>query len=31
MWKNGRVGCGDAAMRLKTGDRVRVDGSKGIV
>lgn len=25
------VGCGDATMRLKTGDRVRVDGGKGIV
>ncbi|HET9647969.1 MAG TPA: PEP/pyruvate-binding domain-containing protein [Microlunatus sp.] len=25
------VGCGDATMRLRTGDRVRVDGSTGIV
>ena len=25
------VGCGDATMHLKTGDRVRVDGGKGIV
>jgi pyruvate,water dikinase len=25
------VGCGDATMRLKTGDRVRVDGSQGTV
>jgi phosphohistidine swiveling domain-containing protein len=25
------VNCGDATMRLKTGDRVRVDGSKGTV
>ncbi len=25
------VGCGDATMRLKTGDRVRVDGGKGTV
>jgi pyruvate,water dikinase len=25
------VGCGDASMRLKTGDRVRMDGSQGIV
>jgi len=25
------VGCGNATMRLKTGDRVRVDGGKGIV
>ncbi len=25
------VGCGDATMRLKTGDRVRVDGGKGHV
>ncbi len=25
------VGCGDATMRLKTGDRVRVDGGKGSV
>ncbi len=25
------VGCGDATMRLKTGDWVRVDGSKGLV
>jgi pyruvate,water dikinase len=25
------VGCGDATMRLKTGDRVRVDGGQGIV
>lgn len=25
------VGCGDATMRLKTGDRVRINGSKGIV
>ena len=25
------VGCGDATMRLKTGDRVRVDGGKGCV
>jgi phosphoenolpyruvate synthase/pyruvate phosphate dikinase len=25
------VGCGDATMRLKTGDMVRVDGGKGQV
>jgi len=25
------VGCGDATIRLKTGDRVRVDGGQGIV
>jgi phosphohistidine swiveling domain-containing protein len=25
------VGCGDATMRLKTGDRIRVDGGKGLV
>ena len=25
------VGCGDATMRLRTGDRVRVDGGKGTV
>ena len=25
------VGCGNATMLLKTGDRVRVDGGKGIV
>ncbi len=25
------VGCGDATMRLVTGDRVRVDGGRGIV
>jgi rifampicin phosphotransferase len=25
------VGCGDATMRLKTGDRVRVDGGRGCV
>jgi phosphoenolpyruvate synthase/pyruvate phosphate dikinase len=25
------VGCGDATMRLKTGDRVRVDGGQGQV
>jgi pyruvate,water dikinase len=25
------VGCGDATARLKTGDRVRVDGGRGIV
>ncbi len=25
------VGCGDATMRLTTGDRVRVDGARGIV
>ena len=25
------VGCGDATMRLRTGDRVRVDGGQGIV
>jgi len=25
------VGCGDATMRLKTGDRVRVDGGQGVV
>jgi pyruvate,water dikinase len=25
------VGCGDATARLKTGDRVRVDGAQGIV
>jgi rifampicin phosphotransferase len=25
------VGCGDATSRLKTGDRVRVDGGRGIV
>jgi phosphoenolpyruvate synthase/pyruvate phosphate dikinase len=24
------VGCGDATARLKTGDRVRVDGGRGI-
>jgi len=24
-------GCGDATMRLKTGDRIRVDGGKGLV
>jgi phosphohistidine swiveling domain-containing protein len=24
------IGCGDATMRLKTGDRVRVDGGKGL-
>jgi hypothetical protein len=23
------VGCGDATMRLRTGDRVRVDGTEG--
>lgn len=23
------VGCGDATMRLKTGDRIRIDGAKG--
>ena len=25
------VGCGDATIRLKTGDRVRVDGGRGVV
>jgi phosphohistidine swiveling domain-containing protein len=25
------VGCGDATLRLKTGDRVRVDGGQGVV
>lgn len=25
------VGCGNATMRLKTGDRVRVDGARGVV
>jgi phosphoenolpyruvate synthase/pyruvate phosphate dikinase len=25
------VGCGNATMRLKTGDRVRVNGGQGIV
>jgi len=25
------VGCGNATMRLKTGDRVRVDGGRGAV
>jgi len=25
------VGCGDATLRLKTGDRVRVDGGRGLV
>lgn len=25
------VGCHDATMHLKTGDRVRVDGGKGLV
>lgn len=25
------VGCGDATMRLSTGDRVRVDGARGVV
>lgn len=25
------VGCGDATMRLQTGDRVRVDGGRGVV
>jgi pyruvate,water dikinase len=25
------VGCGNATMRLKTGDRVRVNGGKGVV
>jgi phosphoenolpyruvate synthase/pyruvate phosphate dikinase len=25
------VGCSDATMRLKTGDKVRVDGSNGTV
>ena len=25
------VGCGNATQRLKTGDRVRVDGAKGVV
>jgi phosphoenolpyruvate synthase/pyruvate phosphate dikinase len=25
------VGCGDATLRLKTGDRVRVDGGAGTV
>jgi phosphoenolpyruvate synthase/pyruvate phosphate dikinase len=24
------VGCGDATMRLKTGDRVRVNGGQGL-
>jgi pyruvate,water dikinase len=25
------VGCGDATRRLRTGDRVRVDGALGVV
>jgi phosphoenolpyruvate synthase/pyruvate phosphate dikinase len=25
------VGCGNATTRLRTGDRVRVDGAKGLV
>ncbi|HOS42888.1 MAG TPA: PEP-utilizing enzyme [Armatimonadota bacterium] len=25
------VGCGDATLRLRTGDRVRVDGGRGTV
>ena len=25
------VGCGDATTRLKTGDRIRVDGARGVV
>jgi pyruvate,water dikinase len=25
------VGCGEATMRLRTGDRVRVDGGQGLV
>ena len=25
------VGCGDATIRLDTGDRVRVDGGRGVV
>jgi pyruvate,water dikinase len=25
------VGCRDASLRLKTGDRVRVDGGRGVV
>ena len=25
------VGCGNATMRIRTGDRVRVDGSAGVV
>lgn len=25
------VGCGNATQRLKTGDRVRIDGGRGIV
>jgi rifampicin phosphotransferase len=25
------VGCGNATMRLHSGDRVRVDGGRGIV
>ena len=25
------VGCGNATMLLKTGDRVRVDGGRGVV
>jgi pyruvate,water dikinase len=25
------VGAGDATMRLQTGDRVRVDGTRGVV
>jgi pyruvate,water dikinase len=25
------VGCGNATMRIKTGDRLRVNGSKGLV
>jgi pyruvate,water dikinase len=25
------VGCGDATMRLRTGDRIRVDGGRGTV
>jgi pyruvate,water dikinase len=25
------VGCGDATIRLKNGDRVRVDGGQGVI
>ena len=25
------VGCGDATMRLRTGDRIRIDGGRGLV
>jgi hypothetical protein len=30
-WHPAVVGCGDATIRLETGDRVRVDGSAGTV